>query len=225
MSSSNGFADQERETPASVNHDNSDNTRVPDALYPCNACNHLHMKAATNPNQIAHHVQEARRGSQSAFHWLHHTFAPLVHSIHLGMTSRAQAEELTQETFVIAFGKLEQLRQPTHFGPWIAMIARRNRPSESLETSDLSASGDVAWPGSGPDTRFNARQALHAIQQLPESYREPLILRLVEGLSGPEIAAMTGLTPQSVRVNLHRGMAKLRLALGIAKQAEESIDG
>lgn len=183
------------------------------------------MKAATNPTEIARHVQEARRGSQSAFNWLHRTFVPLVHSIHLGMTSKAQAEELTQETFVIAFGKLEQLRQSTHFGPWIAMIARRNRPSESLETSDLSASDDVAWPGSGPDARFNASQALQAIQKLPEAYREPLILRLVEGLSGPEIAAMTGLTPQSVRVNLHRGMAKLRHALGIANPAEESIDG
>jgi len=40
--------------------------------------------------------------------------------------------------------------------------------------------------------------------------RETLILRLVEGLSGPEIAERTGLTPGSVRVNLHRGMQQLR---------------
>jgi RNA polymerase sigma-70 factor (ECF subfamily) len=39
------------------------------------------------------------------------------------------------------------------------------------------------------------------------------MLRLVEGLSGPEIAARTGLSPGSVRVNLHRGMALLRDAL------------
>ena len=38
----------------------------------------------------------------------------------------------------------------------------------------------------------------------------PLGLRLVEGLSGPEIAARTGLTHGSVRVNLHRGMSLLR---------------
>jgi hypothetical protein len=49
---------------------------------------------------------------------------------------------------------------------------------------------------------------------LPEAYREPLILRLVEGMTGPEIATRTGLTPGSVRVNLHRGMQMLRERLG-----------
>lgn len=47
----------------------------------------------------------------------------------------------------------------------------------------------------------------------PEAYRETLLLRLVEGLTGPEIAERTGLTAGSVRVNLHRGMALLRAAL------------
>jgi RNA polymerase sigma-70 factor, ECF subfamily len=45
---------------------------------------------------------------------------------------------------------------------------------------------------------------------LPEAYRETLILRLVEGMTGPEIAARTGLSHGSVRVNLHRGMQQLR---------------
>jgi RNA polymerase sigma-70 factor (ECF subfamily) len=45
---------------------------------------------------------------------------------------------------------------------------------------------------------------------LPEAYRETLLMRLVEGLTGPEIALRTGLTPDSVRVNLHRGMKLLR---------------
>jgi RNA polymerase sigma-70 factor, ECF subfamily len=48
---------------------------------------------------------------------------------------------------------------------------------------------------------------------LPEAYRETLMMRLVEGMTGPEIAARTGLTPDSVRVNLHRGMKLLRDAL------------
>ena len=50
------------------------------------------------------------------------------------------------------------------------------------------------------------------------------MLRLVEGLSGPEIANLTGLTPESVRVNLHRGMARLRAVLGIVTQHEEKGD-
>jgi RNA polymerase sigma-70 factor, ECF subfamily len=48
---------------------------------------------------------------------------------------------------------------------------------------------------------------------LPECYRETLTLRLVEGMTGPEIAAQTGLTPDSVRVNLCRGMKLLRASL------------
>jgi RNA polymerase sigma-70 factor (ECF subfamily) len=51
---------------------------------------------------------------------------------------------------------------------------------------------------------------LDVIRALPDAYSETLILRLVEGLTGPEIAEQTGLTADSVRVNLHRGMKMLR---------------
>jgi len=51
---------------------------------------------------------------------------------------------------------------------------------------------------------------------LPEAYSETLTLRLIEGMSGQEIADRTGLKPESVRVNLHRGMEMLRQKLGIA---------
>ncbi|MGN7833204.1 RNA polymerase sigma factor [Pseudoxanthomonas sp. 22568] len=182
------------------------------------------MKAATPPQDIARQVHAAQRGSQAAFAWLYRGFAPLVHAIHLGMTSRARAEELTQETFAIAFGKLDQLREPERFGPWIAMIARRTRPAATVEERELADADEPAWPGSGPESMAQASEALRAIRQLPEAYRETLILRLVEGLSGPEIAQLTGLTPQSVRVNLHRGMGRLRDALGIASRQEEMSD-
>ena len=67
-----------------------------------------------------------------------------------------------------------------------------------------------AGPPTSPEARADAQRALEAIQRLPEAYRETLVLRLVEGLTGPEIARLTGLTPDSVRVNLHRGMKLLR---------------
>ena len=59
-----------------------------------------------------------------------------------------------------------------------------------------------------------AAEILELIRNLPEAYRETLVLRLVEGMTGPEIAARTGLTAASVRVNLHRGMKLLRERLG-----------
>jgi RNA polymerase sigma-70 factor (ECF subfamily) len=52
-----------------------------------------------------------------------------------------------------------------------------------------------------------------------------LILRLVEGLTGPEIAEQTGLAPGSVRVNLHRGMKLLRERLGIVTSEEQADVG
>ncbi len=54
---------------------------------------------------------------------------------------------------------------------------------------------------------------LATIRRLPEAYRETIILRFVEGMTGPEIAARTGLTPDSVRVNLCRGVKLLRVYL------------
>ena len=63
-----------------------------------------------------------------------------------------------------------------------------------------------------------AAAALAAIRSLPEAYHETLILRLVEGLTGPQIAVCTGLTQGSVRVNLHRGFKLLRESLGLASE-------
>jgi RNA polymerase sigma-70 factor (ECF subfamily) len=51
---------------------------------------------------------------------------------------------------------------------------------------------------------------LDIVRKLPEAYRDTLLMRVVEEMSGAEIAERSGLTPASVRVNLHRGMKLLR---------------
>ena len=73
---------------------------------------------------------------------------------------------------------------------------------------------DAAHAATPARATRNAFEILDAIRRLPEAYRETLILRLVEGMTGPEIARQTGLTPDSVRVNLCRGMRMLRESLG-----------
>lgn len=183
------------------------------------------MKAALTPQDVARHVREARRGSQAAYAWLYRRFSPLVYSIHLARTSRAHADDLVQETFATAFDRLGQLQADDRFGPWIATIARRMPPSSAACGVDWGEADDPACPSAGPDTKAEARQLLHAVRRLPEAYRDTLLMRLVEGLSGPEIAALTGLTPESVRVNLHRGMAKLRDALGLVEDVREVSNG
>ena len=72
---------------------------------------------------------------------------------------------------------------------------------------------DLAAHDDTPE-RADALKLLALVKTLPEAYRETLVLRLVEGMTGPEIAARTGLTAASVRVNLHRGMKLLREKLG-----------
>jgi RNA polymerase sigma-70 factor (ECF subfamily) len=137
----------------------------------------------------------------------------LVHGVLLSRYRPAIAEELTQECFLVAYKKLRQLREPSSFAPWIVAIARRleakgERPTETIEHHEPTDTAD-------PEAEIDAAKVLVAIRGLPEAYRETLVLRLVEGFSGAEIAAATGLHPDSVRVNLHRGMQKLRDALGL----------
>lgn len=167
-----------------------------------------------NAFDVARAVREARRGSQSAFADLHRRFVPLVHGILIGRFRPALADELTQDCFALAFGRLAQLKDDHKFGPWIATIARR-MPSAArgeVATDDLP---EHASTDASPEDRVEAERILRALASLPEAYRETLALRLVEGLGGAEIAALTGLTPDSVRVNLHRGMTKLRAVLGL----------
>lgn len=166
--------------------------------------------------EVAHRTGEARRGSQAAFAWLYRRFLPLVHGILLGRFRPALADELCQECFAIAFARLSQLQDDARFGAWIATSARRIQPAESWRETQVEASPALASGEASPEDRAEAAHLLRAVMALPMAYRETLILRLVEGLSGPEIAALTGLTPESVRVNLHRGMHKLRRSLGLA---------
>jgi RNA polymerase sigma-70 factor (ECF subfamily) len=164
-------------------------------------------------------VIAARRGSPDAFRHLHRRFVAAVHGVLLSRFRRTVAEELTQECFLLAFRKLAQLREPAKFGPWIVAIARRvDFPDERRHVTDGDT--DIADPSANPETALDAAKVMTAIGELPLAYRETLILRLVEGMGGPEIAEVTGLSPESVRVNLHRGMKLLRAALDIELRSE-----
>ena len=157
-------------------------------------------------------VEAVRNGDREAFGRLYDLYARMVHGILLARVPRAEVDDLVQDVFLIAFKKLDTLRDSAAFGSWLAIIAR-NRAMDfhrrARESEEISA--DLTQP-SAPEAE--AAEALAIIRTLPEAYRETLVLRLVEGMTGPEIAARTGLTPDSVRVNLSRGMKMLREKLG-----------
>ncbi len=162
---------------------------------------------------LALRVREARAGSRAAQASLYRRFLPWVHGLLMARHRPAIADELTQECFVLAFERLDQLREPAQFAAWIGAIARHLRSSDSPRLQAIDESMPLIDPGAGPEDSTEAALLLRAIRALPPAYRETLALRLIEGLSGPQIAALTGLDPDSVRVNLHRGLHKLRAAL------------
>ena len=159
-------------------------------------------------------VRAVLEGEHDRFGRLYEMYAPLVHGVLLARVPRDEVDDLVQDIFLHALRKLHTLRNPTAFGPWIAMIAR-NRAMDfhraSRETVEIEENTAVAKP-----SNRTAKEVLDFIRQLPDAYRETLVLRFVEGMTGPEIAVRTGLTPASVRVNLHRGMKLLRQKMGVS---------
>jgi len=157
-------------------------------------------------------IRSVLAGDHDKFARLYELYAPLVHGVLLARMPRSEVEDLVQDIFLHALRKLHTLRDANAFGPWIAMIARNRatdfhrRSRDTVEvTDDLQSSDSIG---------SKAEEILAIIRTLPDAYRETLVLRLVEGMTGPEIAARTGLTHASVRVNLHRGMKLLRTKLG-----------
>ena len=159
-------------------------------------------------------VVAACAGDRAAMTQLHNRYAPMVHAILLAKLPRPHVEDLVQDVFVHAIGRLGTLREPSAFGPWLATIAR-NRATDHYRRAKPTVELNEEVPAEVADPRIQlqARRVLAVIRQLPETYREPLLMRLLEGMTGPEIAVRTGLTAASVRVNLHRGMRRLRQAL------------
>ena len=180
--------------------------------------------AATSGNDERELVRAARAGDRAAYGRLYERYAPMVHGVLLSRVAPEAVDDLLQDVFLKALTQLRSLRQDDHFGGWIAAIARnraadhyrRTRETASPETIEAVATAEKS------STTAQARDVLAAIQSLPEAYRETLTLRLVEGMTGPEIAARTGLTHDSVRVNLHRGMKQLRERLGLRDAGEEA---
>ena len=160
-------------------------------------------------------VRAAQRGDRDAYGELYLRFGRAVHAVLLARLPRACVDDLVQDVFLHALTKLADLREPAAFGGWICALARHRAVDHYRRLPATDPLTDHVATGASPELIAEAAAAVAAIQDLPEAYRETLALRLIGGLSGPEIAAITGLTPDSVRVNLHRGFRLLRERLGV----------
>jgi RNA polymerase sigma-70 factor (ECF subfamily) len=170
-------------------------------------------------------VSEARTGDRVAFGRLYDRYARMVHGVLLARVPVGEVGDLVQDVFLLALRRLSTLRETGSFGAWLAVIARNlanDYHRHSVPEDQLAPQGqrvddtnerEIEHGNTSGDDQSPAVAILDAIRALPDAYRETLILRLVEGMTGPEIAARTGLTHGSVRVNLHRGMQQLRAKL------------
>jgi RNA polymerase sigma-70 factor (ECF subfamily) len=131
-----------------------------------------------------------------------------VATAHLITGDLHAGEEAAQDAFVIAWRRIEQLRDPAAFRGWFAMIlsreAGRHRRRAPLPLE----------PGLDPAARSSSlgeEEGLPPVaNRLKAKYRDVLALRYVEGLSYREIAAALGITVARVKSRLHDGREILR---------------
>jgi RNA polymerase sigma-70 factor (ECF subfamily) len=174
----------------------------------------------TEPREEDSLVSAAREGDRAAFGRLYDRYARMVHGILLVRVPPREVDDLVQEVFLSALRQLHALREISRFGAWLATITR-NRANDYFrraipdeKVTEPVDENQVESRATDHAAEQKAALILAVVRALPDPYREPLILRLVEGMTGPEIAARTGLTHGSVRVNLCRGMQLLREKLG-----------
>jgi len=137
--------------------------------------------------------------------------------------SEDAARDVLQQTLVTAFKGLRGFRGEAALSTWLYQIARsfcikarRRRVDEPEEMLPLDAGPALSLPSPGatPEEAAHARQIGEILQSailaLPESYREVLVLRDVEGLSAEEAAEIAGIEVGALKSRLHRARMELR---------------
>ena len=126
---------------------------------------------------------------------------------------RARAEDLVQETFLRAWRSLASLREEQAAKSWLFTILRREhvrRGPVTLPTLEIETALDE--PAQVGDAAQDWVIRRH-LADLPDDYREPLLLQVLGGLSCDEIAVELGITRAAAMTRLFRARQKLRAAL------------
>ena len=179
----------------------------------------IHSDSASRP-ALDSDVALAARGDRDAFERLYRANSGRVFALCIRMVGdRPAAEELTQDVFVRAWGKLDQFRGDASFSTWLHRLAvnvvlnarkqqgRHRARHEEMdgENESLSQSG-LPVPGMRLDLEA-------AIAMLPAGARRVFVLHDVEGYTHEEIAETLGVQPGTSKAQLFRARAKLRVAL------------
>ncbi len=178
-------------------------------------------------------IEKLQAGDEKAFAELVATYhASLVRLAQTFVPSLAVAEEVVQDTWIGVIRGIGRFEGRSSLKTWIyRILVNRARTTGSREPRNASLvedgdglqgrfSADGSWsepPAEWPDDvderlsapELAARVRL-AIDSLPDTQRQVVTLRDVEGLSSSEVCDLLGLTEGNQRVLLHRGRARLR---------------
>ena len=188
---------------------------------------HANTSTATSDWEL---VIAARSHDEAAIRELIRRMNPRLFRVARGiMPSDAEAEEVVQEAYLLAFSRLDSFRGEASFATWITQITinaarmqlRRPRPDKVYDTVNESppeTSEIVIFPGAeAAETALDRRQIRsyleEAIASLAPELRLPFILHEVEGLSTRVIAINLHINPITVRTRLFRARRQLRRRL------------
>jgi RNA polymerase sigma factor (sigma-70 family) len=168
-------------------------------------------------------VRLSLAGNRQAFEKIVAQYQSLICSLIYSATgSLRESEDMAQETFLIAWRRLKELREAEKLRPWLCGIARhliRNslRRQEREPTHGAGSLEDVRSvraPGASPsEAAVNSEEAAilwRSLERIPALYREPLILFYREHHSTERVAAALDLSEETVRQRLSRGRKLLQ---------------
>ena len=172
-------------------------------------------------------VHACKPGDRQAFAGVVERYHRLVCAVAYSATGDlALSEDICQETFLTAWRKLDELREPERLRPWLCGIARnlarnatRSRSARPGDHMPLTAAQEAPSPAPGPErqaiTSEEAALLWRSLGQIPNDYREPLVLFYRQEKSVAEVAEAMGLSEEAVRQRLSRGRKMLEERLAI----------
>jgi RNA polymerase sigma factor (sigma-70 family) len=164
-------------------------------------------------------LRASLQGDTAAFEQIVLRYQAMVCAITYSATGRVDtSEELAQETFLRAWQKLIQLQDPNKFRSWLCSIARNlirdyllhksRQPIQSADLTQLPA--DKTIPSDHLIKQEEEMMLNQALMQIPEEYREPLVLYYRQEQSVKEVAESLDIPEATVRTRMHRGRQMLK---------------
>ena len=169
-------------------------------------------------------VVECKKGSKKACYDLYKLYSKAMLNIAFRIVGNiAEAEDVLQEAFLDAFGKVKDFRQDTTFGLWLKQIVVNRSINllrkRKLELIDLEGEQieNIADEEAEDDeeVQYKAAQVKGAIKELPEGYRLVISLYLLEGYDHEEIGQVLNISENTSRTQFLRAKRKL---IGILKR-------